>query len=145
MDKTIMTIGYLMGRTIAGQRMGQKKQPVAYLYNGVRLPKLPEWDQEMYPYACIYRSVYPTSWVNLLCSSIPFVYSNGIVTTENEAHAVLNYLYMGTEPRWTLQTTSGEKPGAYGTETLPFWTDTDICSEGGEPYLEKSEPVPVYE
>ena len=29
------------------------KEPVAYLYNGVRLPKLPEWDREMYPYAMI--------------------------------------------------------------------------------------------
>ena len=30
-----------------------QKQPVAYLYNGVRLPKLPEWDRETYPYATI--------------------------------------------------------------------------------------------
>lgn len=30
-----------------------KGEPVAYLYNGVRLPKLPEWDKTAYPYAVI--------------------------------------------------------------------------------------------
>ena len=29
------------------------KTPDGYSYNGVQLPKLPEWDKEMYPYAVI--------------------------------------------------------------------------------------------
>lgn len=36
-----------------------KKVPIAYLYNGVRLPKLPEWDREKYPYAVIVSAVFP--------------------------------------------------------------------------------------
>lgn len=31
-----------------------EKQPTAYSYNGVVLPKLPEWDKTVYPYAVIY-------------------------------------------------------------------------------------------
>ena len=31
-----------------------QKEPVAYLYNGVRLPALPEWDREKYPFAVIW-------------------------------------------------------------------------------------------
>lgn len=30
-----------------------EKTPIAYSYNGVVLPKLPEWDKEAYPYAFI--------------------------------------------------------------------------------------------
>ena len=33
---------YLLGRRIAGQRRKQDRVPVAYLYNGVRLPGLTE-------------------------------------------------------------------------------------------------------
>lgn len=32
---------------------GSRREPVAYLYNGVRLPKLPEYDKSVYPYAVI--------------------------------------------------------------------------------------------
>lgn len=32
---------------------GSKREPVAYLYNGVRLPKLPEYDKSVYSYAVI--------------------------------------------------------------------------------------------
>ncbi|MBR5862186.1 MAG: hypothetical protein IKZ08_02550 [Bacteroidales bacterium] len=35
-----------------------KKEPIAYLYNGVQLPKLPEWDKEQYPYAAVYYGIY---------------------------------------------------------------------------------------
>lgn len=54
MDKTSLTLGWLVGRRIAGQR--SKKTLVAYLYNGAQLPPLPEWDEEIYPYACIVQS-----------------------------------------------------------------------------------------
>lgn len=45
-----------------------------YLYNGVELPALPEWDKEAYPYAAIGRVVYSNSvgdW-KLIASDTPF-------------------------------------------------------------------------
>jgi hypothetical protein len=60
MDKTSLTLGWLVGRRIAGQRTKQKT-PIAYLYNGVQLPPLPEWDREKYPYAVIVADDYQTA------------------------------------------------------------------------------------
>lgn len=33
----------------------EEKEPVSFLYNGIRLPALPEWDRGVYPKAIIYR------------------------------------------------------------------------------------------
>ena len=56
-----------------------EREPVAFLYNGVRLPKLPEWDSEKYPYAVIVGNssgefwLYPT---RLILSTVPLYYVN---------------------------------------------------------------------
>ena len=49
-DPTSLLMGYRVGQMIRGMRL--KKEPVAFLYNGVRLPKLP--DVEGYPFKVIY-------------------------------------------------------------------------------------------
>ena len=46
-------MGLIMGQFSSPLPISQK-EPVAYLYNGVRLPALPEWDKEAYPYAVIW-------------------------------------------------------------------------------------------
>lgn len=46
--------GFALG--LAGKPLpltGSKRDPVAYLYKGIELPPLPEWDKTVYPYAFI--------------------------------------------------------------------------------------------
>ena len=52
LDPLSLFMGWKAGNWVARQR-GKKKTPVAYLYNGVRLPGLPEWDKTVYPFAVI--------------------------------------------------------------------------------------------
>lgn len=47
--------GFWAGRAIAVRLAGLKAEPQWYLYNGVRLPKLPEWDKTKYPYAMMWQ------------------------------------------------------------------------------------------
>lgn len=49
------TLGYLMGLCAPPLKLPDK-QPTAYSYNGVVLPKLPEWDKTVYPYAVMTES-----------------------------------------------------------------------------------------
>lgn len=44
---------FLLGQAVRAYLAGRGAKPVAFLYNGVRLPKLPEWDKTAYPYAYI--------------------------------------------------------------------------------------------
>ena len=113
-----------------------ERQPISYSYNGVILPKLPEWDREKYPYAVLVR--YGTSTIPFLwCDDTEFgVDSNGQAT-----------LY-GTFK--TFKLTDGEwvNHGTGGFGYTPFWTNTDLYyyeSAGGGLFLEASEPIPVYE
>lgn len=49
--------GLILGLTMPWFGSAVEKKLVGYSYNGVILPKLPEYDTEAYPYAYIYRSV----------------------------------------------------------------------------------------
>lgn len=49
--------------------------PTIYLYNGVKLPKLPDWDKDTYPYALMVRSLSSSSDSYVLyCSTTPIHY-----------------------------------------------------------------------
>ena len=48
-----MTLGWLVGRQIAGQRKAQEKQPIVYTYGSTFFPKIPERDEMAYPYLAI--------------------------------------------------------------------------------------------
>ena len=58
--------------------------PVAYLYNGIRLPALPEWDRGVYPYAYIV-GLHPTHF----CASPnePYVIETENFITGEKGHA----------------------------------------------------------
>ena len=40
----------------------EQREPVAYLYNGVRLPPVPKYDKTKYPYAAIARAHSPSHY-----------------------------------------------------------------------------------
>lgn len=131
---------FLLGRAIAfcsGLRI-PTRTPVAYLYNGVRLPALPEWDREAYPFAVI---VTPTGGGNYQLrikenEFFPHIFDDGSM-------GLLGYAHKGFE---LIDGTWVEK---INTNTAYFvWSNHDIIREysNADPDIfYASEPVPVYE
>lgn len=107
-----------------------------YLYNGVELPALPEWDKETYPYALLkaYGEI-----IELIVSTVPYT-SNGTYTfTAGEAVS-----YEHSNGEWTeYKTYSAERVSASFSYV---WTNTNIYSYNGETlYHAASEPIPTPE
>lgn len=133
MDKTSMTLGYLVGHRIAGQRT--KKTLVGYSYNGTVLPAPPERDKETYPYAYLV-SAFITLFV---FSSKPLVVNSQILRT-TEKTQVIKY------------STDGEIVQQYEPDAdvsvfdeRPFWSNTDVIyKDSTDVYLAASDPIPVY-
>lgn len=164
-DPISMTMGWLVGRRIAGQRGKKQKEPIAYLYNGVRLPKLPEWDKEKYPYAAI--ECYETAsgfYYRLTVVSKDAIYKTGndsiiLSGTEGRYWAIRDDDYGpendfaidgGDFTSWGDSKTLSEDTAYiyYGThvwsEARPLWTNFDFKYDG-KVYISASEPIPVYE
>ena len=135
----------LMRSSVMGLLLGQfssplpisQKEPVAYLYNGVRLPALPEWDRETYPYAVIIGEGY--LWVT---SVIPTVgYGATDISGKHEVYSAQDGKY--------VKTSEGDK--ANNINALPIWGSVDIYYDdyvpdaGGTVFLAASDPIPVYE
>jgi hypothetical protein len=138
--------------------LNTKREPVAYLYNGVRLPKLPEWDKETYPYACIQQSW--TDRYDFYISSKPLyvaqyddISNRGRYFLENLKGTTYWQCRSGAEmvkwesgvlvpfPYETLIVYDPEMPTRYALT----WTNHDILKSDGSVYLAASDPIPVYE
>lgn len=125
-------------------------EPVAYLYNGVRLPKLPDWDMEKFPYAFIIDdSVYGYTF---MATSAPPKHNldddTGMVTHDQFLCFGLRLYYRHKDGIWVF--TAGEEDGIdyyMATSRLSpcIWANTDLIKQDGSVYLTASEPVPVYE
>lgn len=155
MDKNSLTFGCLIGRQIAGQRRTQEKQPIAYLYNGIRLPALPEWDKETYPYAVIITSTDVESY-RLYVSDKPVIYrrKDNLTALALSASCKLgrsgivyqNYPSMD-DAKWSnpyITSISG------ATEWFDYassyvWANYDVLWDDGSVSLTASDPIPVYE
>ena len=155
-------MGLILGQFSSPLPMAQK-EPVAYLYNGVRLPKLPEWDREKYPYAVILQRTnqitYGSEFV-LLASPSPITYTPAIVGNAlsferiifHAEHAIrFDIIDASTECLWTQ---GGSVDGVYvisnGGGTVHhykvLWASHDVLyTDSTEVYLASSEPIPVYE
>lgn len=164
MDKTSLTLGWLVGRRIAGQR--SRKEPIAYLYNGVQLPPLPEWDREMYPYAyvCFMDHILDRLTGHYIWVTDRPIYANDetwsaegttrIICVHGE-DAVGYMCYKLVDGIWTYERSSTIS----GTDMMYqiIWSNVDVYIMGHdsedagiyEPtnnlYIPASDPVPVYE
>ena len=162
-ENTILFAGWLTGKKIKGVP-AKKAKPSAYLYgeDKVRLPKLPEWDKETYPYAWI--------WYNASQKLYLLWF-----TTENAQYGyfpTLDGMYDGTGAcayGWALPENTRHNSCSYDTqhsynwsEVLDWgrayhnyatedphniiWTSHDILNiDDGTVYLAASDPVPVYD
>jgi len=161
-DPLSMTLGWLIGRRIAGQR-GEK--PVAYLYNGVRLPALPEYDKEKYPYAVMYK-------VELNGEDMYYAYAltkESYLLREISGSTGKEWMWLkgvapylrtvcGQNSGWDglfsesvgwdyIDSTLSDAVGYNGETTKPFiWANHDVLETDGTIYFSKcGEPVPIYE
>lgn len=120
------------------------KDPVAYLYNGIRMPALPEWDREKYPYAFISHSpansVVPTSGHLYLASKMEYAYNryDKWSITGNFA-----YHFGPTDPEyaWYYRETEDGTPAV----SVFHWANVDLLNSDGTVYLYATAPIPVCE
>lgn len=138
---------YFLGRRIAGQRRKQDRVPVAYLYNGVRLPPIPNSN-------------------NLLCLMVSYDNFSGSSGTKNYyawvssapwQKAVLGYQMTETGSGYCYAYDADTDSWAYASKwendvyppvfspMNPMWTNQAVLNKDGTVYLEASDPVPVYE
>lgn len=130
-----MTMGWLVGRMIAGMR--GKREPVAYLYNGVRLPKLPEWDKETYPYAYL---EYADKASTLYCVKSTATVGDGYLWFPNDTEGIRCVLLL---EKWGGY--SDYSPSSINADRI-IWANVDVLNYAdGSVWLAASDPVPVYE
>ena len=120
--------------------------PAVYLYNGVQLPPLPEWDMASYPYAIITTAMTGSSYnlrfyktVNYFSSTANLLYFGGDgnnVSVPCVGCSMTKYDAIWGELR-TFDNQNSSVPKA-------IWSNFDMEYEGTL-YLAASEPIPVYE
>lgn len=136
-DRTSLTMGWLVGRQIAGMRTETGKTPVAYLYNGVQLPALPEWDKETYPHAFIAHTGKMFTYLFVLSDPTYLVGIEGDWCIKCVNHSTLN------------KSTGVWIPGSGNTIERSVhslvWSNFDMVSRDGSIAMSASDPIPVYE
>ena len=162
-DPNSLLQGYLVGCRLRAMR--SKKEPVAYLYNGVRLPKLPEWDTEGYPNAVIFEhglnsDIYVPGFGAWVSEKEIFVRcrtsSAGDAIVEIRTQPPLMHMdyghgeevWDGGSKEWT-QTSYVVGQTLYNNDVQKsriVWANHDIFEEDGTLYFAKcADPIPVYE
>lgn len=156
-DKTLTVIGWLMGRQVLLRGAASEQEPgepVAYLYNGVRLPEVPEWDDGAYDKALI--QVSGTQYYFTPFNSPACYYDNsyGAFFVQAPHNKSATYRLNDGDAAWSLRSEAGEC-GTSHTNSLFYgycrdfkkivWANFDVLDENGNLYLAASEPVPVYE
>lgn len=129
------------------------REPVAYLYNGVRLPDINTvWtDKETYPYALIWDFSEPTGTDGaylLLLSEKALTVSDGVLGAFGcRVASTLTVVGHSEWPQLEEKDYTGTNHGAGYWITIPeIWTNHDILLADGTLYLAASDPpVPVYE
>lgn len=114
------------------------KEPVAYLYNGVRLPKLPDTDC---PYKVIGKHTYPSGEVYyyFVAKNEPFTATND-VNISFMINAPVMYRIPDGQAAW-------ESIGTVGLTLEYVWSNHDVydANDSTVLYHEATEPVPIYE
>ena len=140
------TKGYHAGAALRRKR----RLPVAYLYNGVRLPKLPEWDKTAYPYAYIVQAtgLGKTSYTLCVCASMIAEHQEGTENWGLFATNVMKTKAIKTDAtEWPVLTFYREarfKLCNYPSDYV-FWCNHSFDGPNGEEWITASDPVPVYE
>ena len=139
-----------------------QREPIAYLYNGVQLPPLPEWDREMYPYAVISRmgTISSDYYYRLVMFREPYKINykdswtlEKFATGEGAVYLISECPYADAGDGSFVWSVPVEKVanqnGEFGERVYAKyarWSNYEITyASDGALYLAASEPVPVYE
>ena len=127
-----------MAVMLAGKHTQEEQTPIAYLYNGVRLPKLPESELR---YAVIW-DVGLDYYRLMLSSELPYA-----VTTDNGSylHFPGAHDYYDNKPKpykWTYVGNVDAGHTGYAPGSV-VWSNFDLCYEDGTLVCTASEPVPT--
>lgn len=113
-------------------------EPVAYLYNGVRLPKLPEFDMAKYPHV-VMRKDSNSGYYQIKAGKSAYLHENGTsVSIEHYDDRYINSNCHSPYDRW-LNTAEASIYAFVSLDEL-IWTNLDIAG-----VMDGSDPVPVYE
>lgn len=148
---------FKLGLILSALVRGVKREPVAYLYNGVRLPKLPSWDKTEFPYAFIEyygTPVYATLFVTDKPLGI-WDYGDGIgegMGPEGGTSATWKYMKCRLVQADNAVTTPAfgsvieTSNPSWVTASDVLWANYDVPNyvDGGT-LLSASDPIPVYE
>lgn len=147
LDNTASLMGNAV-RAYLARRGANKGEPVAYLYgqDKVRLPKLPDWDKEAYPYAIIVEAVNSddscTRYSLYLAKTIDIFDSEYLMFSTYNG-PFLEYNYNTDSDNFTFEHDSESYAGTvYYRKHI--WNYPDFVDNQGKVFA-KSEPVPVYE
>ena len=125
-------------------------EPVNYLYNGVKLPKLPEWDKEAYPYAVITRNLLSNSIYNLWLLSSTETTENSSGEGQLRHHAGNPYSQItitNDTSAWSAWNTRDGDGVITLSKTLNalIWANFDVLDLDDAVFLAASEPIPINE
>lgn len=123
------------------------KQPTAYLYNGVKLPALPEWDREMYPYAVLFQVGITKQYALYFAKDEFYRNTESKYTIIPAGVGYVLYRYAsGDALEWSFN--EEKTDGASGDLDLlasSHWANYDFKNDDGTVYVPASNPIPVYE
>lgn len=137
MDTNYISLGMLLGRQIIGMRKVAVKEPVAYLYNGVRLPKLPVVEGESKAVLADANGVYVVDFFSINLEA----YNTGDVFFIGKS------MFKYADGQWVKTNWTTYPVGK------ALWTNFDLYYKTNDSYGElsgalcmaASEPIPVYE
>ena len=150
-DPESFIIGYQIGCRLRMQRGARK--PIGYLYNGVLLPELPEWDSEKYPYAVMLWDSNNTksAWLYLSTAKLhknDTSFSSVFKAAEDGSCVAYQTSYDATsfERAENLDSTFSKGEPVSWIACYPKWANYDVLKYNTtDVYLLASDPVPVYE
>lgn len=123
-----------------------------YLYNGLELPDLPEWDTTAYPYAYIYYVGENPAFCTLVLvpADAEIVFEEGTAAILFSTSHYRSYYARSVDEQWddegTTETSGSiylfkpmvDYPTAY---TVVQWTNFDVYTKDNKPLFPKSDPV----
>lgn len=141
--------GFIFGLLCPGDWRA-KKEATMYSYNGVVLPKLPEWDKTAYPYAYLNHGQMfnGTKYIMFRVISKPFVVatnSSGTKIWSAEDAQWVSFSCDSGETAWSAGSEASGTPNGNENNSPVFWCNDDMKYADGTVYLPSSDPVPVYE